>query len=225
MTDAPLPTHALGGTETHLELVRPRGLYERRCKRALDLSLGLVLSIAALPIVLLVALGVRRRLGAGVFYSQQRVGLDGEPFTIWKFRTMQPDRRQAQQTFNDIDRRKSHKVENDPRHTRFGRLLRKLSLDELPQLWNVLKGDMSLVGPRPEIESVAIERGYLDHPRHSVRPGMTGPYQTSDLRLGGDLRDGLDADAEYVENITLRGDLLYLLRTVTTMAQGSSQAP
>ena len=223
MTDAPLPSPAVAaGNEPQLRLVRARGVYERRCKRLFDVVVGAGLAAIALPIVLIVALAVRVKLGSGVFYSQERIGRNGAVFTIWKFRTMRPDRRHRQDTIEN-DRRMQHKADDDPRHTRLGRLLRKLSLDELPQLWNVLRGDMSLVGPRPEIRSVAEARGYVDHVRHEVRPGMTGPFQTSDLRLSGDLRDGLTVDAEYVQNITFRQDLVYLGKTVTTMLGGSSQ--
>jgi lipopolysaccharide/colanic/teichoic acid biosynthesis glycosyltransferase len=223
MTDAPLPSSAFAAsTEPQLRLVRARGVYERRFKRLFDLVGVIALSSIALPILLAVALLVRLKLGSGVFYSQERIGRNGEVFTIWKFRTMRPDRRLRQDTIAE-DRRQQHKADHDPRHTRLGRLLRKLSLDELPQLWNVLRGDMSLVGPRPEIRSVAEARGYVDHIRHEVRPGMTGPFQTSDLRLSGDLRDGLEADAEYVQSISFRQDVVYLLKTVTTMLGGSSQ--
>ncbi|NNC78877.1 MAG: sugar transferase, partial [Acidimicrobiales bacterium] len=106
-------------------------------------------------------------------------------------------------------------------HTTVGRILRKLSLDELPQLWNVIRGEMSLVGPRPEIPSVAESRGYLDHVRHTVRPGITGPYQVSELRYAGDLRDGLDLDEEYANNVTFHGDCAYILRTFVALGRGS----
>ena len=109
------------------------------------------------------------------------------------------------------------KIADDPRVTRVGRFLRRTSIDELPQLINVLRGEMSLVGPRPEVYSIALERGYVDHPRHEVRPGITGPYQTSDLRLNGDLRDGLHIDSDYVEKLSFRDDVRYLVRTIGTL--------
>lgn len=203
---------------------RPLGFYPNVGKRLFDFVGGLILLGLILPAIVAIALAVRLRLGPGVFYSQQRVGRDGRSFTIWKFRTMLPDRRLQSASDAVIhDRRKSHKDIDDPRHTRLGRLLRRFSLDELPQLWNVIRGDMSLVGPRPEIREVAQERGYLDHVRHHVRPGMTGPYQTSDLRLNGDLRDGLEVDAEYVDSVSLAGDLKYIVRTVSTMLRGSAR--
>ncbi len=181
--------------------------------------------MAAAPLAAAIAAAVRVGLGKPVLYEQQRVGENGELFTIYKFRTMRPDRRQTVIDLPDgHDRRNGHKRDDDPRHTGLGRRLRQLSLDELPQIINVLRGEMSLVGPRPEMPEIAEERGYLNHIRHQVKPGMTGPYQTSDLRLNGDLRDGLHLDAEYVFNVSLRNDVHYLLRTVKvllTRASGS----
>lgn len=206
-----------------LQIVRDRSLYERRFKRPIDVVGALIVLIIASPIIVGIALLIRWRLGKGVLYTQQRVGAGQEPFTIYKFRTMRPDRRQRQIDLTDTqDRRSMHKRLDDPRHTRLGRLLRRLSLDELPQLLNVLRGDMSLVGPRPEIFEVARDRGYLDHPRHEVKPGMTGPYQVSDLRLNGDLLDGLEVDAEYVNTLTAKNDLRYVAKTVGVLLGGAS---
>jgi len=201
-----------------LRIVRDRSRYERRFKRPLDVVVGGVALVGALPVMGLIAVAVRAGLGKGVLYSQQRAGAGGAPFTIYKFRTMRPDRRQRELEFpEESDRRgdMNHKDDDDPRHTGLGRILRRLSLDELPQLLNVMRGEMSLVGPRPEMIDVARQRGYLNHVRHDVKPGMTGPYQTSLLRLNGDLRDGLDLDEQYVNNLTLRNDLRYLLKTFT----------
>jgi lipopolysaccharide/colanic/teichoic acid biosynthesis glycosyltransferase len=179
--------------------------------------------VITLPISLLLALTIRVWLGKGVLYTQRRIGAHGKPFTILKFRTMRADRRRSENTEqNGQDRRSTHKGQHDPRHTELGRMLRKLSLDELPQLINVLRGEMSLVGPRPELVSIASSRGYVDHIRHEVRPGMTGPYQVSDLRLNGDLRDGLEVDEEYVNDLTFANDVRYLLRTVKVMIGSTS---
>lgn len=206
-----------------LRVLRYRSAYERRLKRPLDLVGAIVVLVLVSPLFIAIAAMIRIKLGKGIFYTQQRVGAGREPFTIYKFRTMRHDRRREQvEVPTTEDRRSSHKADHDPRHTGVGRLLRRFSLDELPQLINVIRGEMSLVGPRPEVYSVATERGYLHHPRHEVKPGMTGPYQVSDLRLSGDLRDGLDVDAQYVQSITLRKDLGYLLRTVTVMLWGAS---
>ena len=210
-----------------LRIVRDRSLYERRFKRPLDIVATSALLVVTLPISLSLAVAVRAGLGNGIFYRQDRIGLGGEPFTILKFRTMRHDRRRSEVGELSMapvqqDRRSEHKGDDDPRHTGLGRLLRRLSLDELPQLLNVLRGEMSLVGPRPELIGVASARGYKDHVRHDVRPGMTGPYQVSELRLNGDLRDGLELDEEYVNNLSFRNDLRYLVRTIGVMLGGSS---
>jgi lipopolysaccharide/colanic/teichoic acid biosynthesis glycosyltransferase len=206
-----------------IRVVREQSLYERRFKRPFDMVFGSLLLVISAPAFLGVALAVRFGLGKSVLYSQERISVGGTPFTIYKFRTMRPDRRHREIGLtDDTDRRNTHKDDNDPRHTGFGRLLRRLSLDELPQLINVLRGEMSLVGPRPELVGVARERGYLCHPRHDVRPGMTGPYQVSDLRYNGDLRDGLELDVDYVNSLTFRNDMRYLAKTVTVMLSGSS---
>ena len=206
-----------------LRVVRERSRYERRFKRPLDVAVGVVILLVMLPISLGIGIAIRVGLGKGIIYSQRRVGLDGAPFVIWKFRTMRPDRRQVEEALPlEEDRRADHKVVEDPRHTGLGRLLRKLSLDELPQLVNVIRGDMSLVGPRPELVDVARKRGYLHHIRHDVRPGMTGPYQVSDLRMNGDLRDGLEMDEQYVNGLRFNSDLRYLAKTIVVMLNRSS---
>ena len=206
-----------------LRTVRKCSRYERRVKRRLDLVAGALVFLVMLPVSLGIAFTIRAGLGKGILYSQRRVGLDGAPFVIWKFRTMRADRRQSEGVLPiEQDRRESHKVLEDPRHTGLGRLLRKLSLDELPQLVNVIRGDMSLVGPRPELVGVARERGYLHHIRHEVRPGMTGPYQVSKLRMNGDLRDGLELDEQYVNELSFGNDLRYLVKTVGVLLNRSS---
>ncbi len=208
------PTRA--AIEDQSRAVTSATLYERHVKRALDLVVSASLLLLLIPAVVAIALAIRVGVGRGVLYTQKRVGRSGRTFTIVKFRTMHHDRRSAAVGV-EVDRRAAHKVDHDPRHTRVGRALRRLSLDELPQLWNVLRGDMSLVGPRPEIYDVAVARGLVNHVRHSVRPGMTGPYQVSSLRLNGDLRDGLHLDEQYVQRITFLGDFRYLIRTVGLM--------
>jgi lipopolysaccharide/colanic/teichoic acid biosynthesis glycosyltransferase len=124
------------------------------------------------------------------------------------------------ESFDGIDRRLFHKSCDDPRHTSVGMFLRRYSLDELPQLVNVLKGDMSLVGPRPELVSIA-SPDFLRHVRHSERPGMTGLFQLSPLRSIGAIPAGLDLDDDYVRSVSLRRDLGILGRTITTVVRGT----
>lgn len=206
-------------SESGISVIPTKSFYQRRIKRIVDVVVGSVAAFALAPVAGVIAIAVRVGLGKPVLYEQERVGEDGEMFTIYKFRTMRPDRRQRTDDIPvDIDRRLQHKRNDDPRHTGLGRRLRSTSLDELPQLLNVLRGEMSLVGPRPEILEVAKAGDYLDHVRHQVKPGMTGPYQTSSLRLRGDLSDGLHLDADYVFNMSFRRDVQHLIATAKLLA-------
>jgi lipopolysaccharide/colanic/teichoic acid biosynthesis glycosyltransferase len=202
--------------EDLVALRRRRRVYRQVVKPTVDRLAAACLLILLSPLIAAVAVGVRMRLGRGVVFRQRRIGLDGAEFTIYKFRTMAPDRRvdlDVDDGFDGSDRRKTHKSDDDPRHTSFGRLMRKYSLDELPQLANVLQGDMSLVGPRPELVDVAVKTGIVDHPRHLVRPGLTGPWQISPAR-GELIVNGLDLDLEYVATCGPLTDLRLLALTV-----------
>lgn len=191
--------------------------YRHYGKRVLDVTLASAGLVALAPVMGGIALAIRVTLGSPVLYRQRRVGLNGEPFEMIKFRTMRHDRRQGQRAYEGPERRRTHKSDADPRHTPLGRLLRRTSLDELPQLYNVLRGDMSLVGPRPEVWEVAHSNGIVDHVRHSVRPGVTGLWQVSPLRNRAVISDGLELDARYAGSVTLRGDLRVLRATVPVL--------
>src|SRR4051794_6076492 len=141
----------------------PATTYVRRLKPAFDRIVGAVLLLMVLPTLLVVALAVRLLLGPGVIFRQQRVGEGGRTFSVLKFRTMRPDRRTQRVEWDGVDRRRTHKASDDPRHTAFGRFLRKWSLDELPQLVNVVRGEMSLVGPRPELVGVVARYEPREH--------------------------------------------------------------
>ena len=151
-----------------------------------------------------------------VFFLQERIGQDGKPFTIYKFRSMRPD---AEEIIGH-----SWATKDDPRRTKVGAFLRKWSLDELPQLLNVLKGDMSLVGPRPEMSgliqdfSKSIPR-YLE--RHEVKSGMTGWAQINGLRGNTSLEERIKYDLYYIENWSLIFDIKILLKTIWTIGKGS----
>jgi lipopolysaccharide/colanic/teichoic acid biosynthesis glycosyltransferase len=188
--------------------------YQRWLKPGLDGLAGGVLLLLALPLMGLVALVVWVNMGQPVIIRQRRVGHGGGIFSMYKFRTMEPDRRQRRQDFSGPERRLNHKSPEDPRMTRVGRVLRTWSLDELPQLWNVVRGEMSLVGPRPELEEV-VERHYQpwQHRRHQVKPGLTGLWQISE-RNNGPMHEHTEVDLAYLEQISLRTDLEILLRTV-----------
>ena len=193
--------------------LRPRTRYELYVKPVMDRSAGFVLAIVALPILLGIAAAVRIKLGKGVIYKQRRVGRGGAVFTMYKFRTMAPDRRQAVRPYAGTDRRVCHKRDDDPRHTPFGLFLRCSSLDELPQLWNVIRGEMSLVGPRPELPHIVERYEPWQHERHQVKPGITGFWQLSG-RAGGLAYEGVELDIDYLRALSFSTDVGVLLRTV-----------
>ena len=197
----------------------PTSMYAAVLKPTLDRVLAAMLLVLLIPLFATLAIVVRIALGPGVLYRQQRVGKGGRPFTIVKFRTMAGDRRLGGPAGTDRlpsgqDRRHCHKRVDDPRHHPTGRRLRALRLDELPQLWNVVRGEMSLVGPRPELLSVVRMYEPWQHRRHEVRPGLTGLWQVSDT--GNQLMHSVAAssiDLAYVERISLRTDIGILIRT------------
>ncbi len=199
-------------------------LYRKFGKAGIDRLAGLALLVALSPVMAVIALAVRLRLGPGVLYLQERVGLRGDRFVIYKFRTMAPDRRKGDGPYSVPDRRIRHKTVDDPRHTALGRFLRKHSLDELPQLWNVVKGDMSIVGPRPELPAVVACYEQWQHARHRVKPGLTGLWQVSARNCGdGSLMfEHTDIDLEYVDRISLRTDLRIMRYTVIVLADFDS---
>ena len=208
----PLPDVARGGYVAGA-VPRSRTRYERYAKAVLDRCAGLVLAVVAVPLFAAVAAAIRIKLGKGVIYKQRRVGRNGASFTMYKFRTMAPDRRKADRPFTGTDRRVCHKRDDDPRHTPLGRFLRGSSLDELPQLWNVIRGDMSLVGPRPELPHIVDRYEPWQHERHQVKPGITGFWQLSG-RAGGLAYEGVELDIDYLRALSFRTDLGVLLRTV-----------
>ena len=189
--------------------------YGRWFKRPCDVVLSLLAIIVLLPVLLLIAASIPLLLGpGGIIYRQERVGRHGKPFTIYKFRSMLRDRRKAQDpSYRGPERRVNHKSADDPRHRPYGRFLRASSLDELPQLFNILRGEMSLVGPRPELTSVAMKEGFAHHPRHLTRPGLTGPFQVSPLRSMNRISAGLHLDVDYVVDVRFAGDMRILAKT------------
>jgi lipopolysaccharide/colanic/teichoic acid biosynthesis glycosyltransferase len=168
------------------------------------------------PLLLAITIAVWLTMGSPVLIVQQRVGLRGRVFELWKFRTMAPDRRVGNVMWIGPDRRRTHKSSEDPRITSFGRFLRATRLDELPQFANVVKGDLSLVGPRPELVNVVAEYEPWQHRRHAVKPGLTGLWQVSDNGRAL-LRDCTQMELAYLDRISLREDVAIILRTVPAM--------
>ena len=189
-----------------------QGAYVRIWKPGIDRMLVMILILLCAPSMVLIAVIIRITLGRGVFYRQSRVGQHGRPFKVLKFRTMLPDRRRAQVPISFPDRRCTHKAKNDPRHTSIGRFLRRWSLDELPQLFNVVRGQMSLIGPRPELPFVVARYQPWQHVRHDVKPGMTGLWQV--VARGVDpMEKRIDLDIYYVQSLSPILDLKILMAT------------
>jgi exopolysaccharide biosynthesis polyprenyl glycosylphosphotransferase len=185
-------------------------------KRCVDVVVSAAGIVVLAPVMLVIAVAVRFGSRGPALFRQVRAGRDGKPFKILKFRTMCHDaeERISEVISPDELAEPMFKLREDPRVTKFGRFLRRTSLDELPQLFNVLRGDMSLVGPRPE-ELWLVERyGETQRFRLQMRPGLTGPMQ---VHGRGDLnfQERLAVEREYVENYSIRKDLKILLRTVS----------
>jgi lipopolysaccharide/colanic/teichoic acid biosynthesis glycosyltransferase len=196
-------------------------VYQRRVKPVIDVAFSLLLLVTLLPVMAVVALAIRVRLGKGVLFRQRRVGAGGEEFVIYKFRTMAHDRRRQDLAFVGSDRRRTHKDPNDPRHTTLGRFLRKTSLDELPQLLNVVRQDMSLVGPRPELPAIVASYQPWQHQRHAVKPGITGPWQVSPFREHP-IAEAIALDLSYVEAVSFTHDVGVLLKTLPAVLRRRS---
>ena len=188
------------------------------CKPVIDRLLAGILLLVFLPGLLICMLSVRLTSGPNVIYRQARVGKDGRVFTMYKLRTMLPDRRRWQMPYEGPDRRGTHKSDDDPRMTSVGRFLRRSSFDELPQLWNVLRGDMSLVGPRPELVHIVEREQMWLHPRHWVQPGLTGLWQISEHRNEAMYRH-LEFDLNYIGTCGFATDVRILARTMVAMVR------
>ncbi len=190
-------------------------------KRAMDVAISSATLVLLSPVILASALLILLDTGRPVLFRQRRAGKDGEPFTVLKFRTMVQGAEEQLGELVDLERldEPAFKIADDPRVTRAGRVLRRFSLDELPQLINVLRGEMSLVGPRPEEEAVVALYDERQRIRLAVKPGMTGPMQVYGR---GELtfEERLAMERDYLDNISVAGDLAILLRTPAAILRG-----
>ncbi len=181
---------------------KPYGFYEKHIKRPLDFFLATGAVIALSPVLGFTVLMVKMKLGSPVFFVQERPGKDEKPFKLYKFRTMT----------NEIDK-KGNLLPDAQRLTKFGATLRSTSLDELPELFNIIKGDMAIVGPRPLLVQYLPYYTDIEKHRHDVRPGLTGLAQVNGRNLvKWDQR--LAYDVQYVNQITFMGDAKIVLQTV-----------
>jgi exopolysaccharide biosynthesis polyprenyl glycosylphosphotransferase len=190
-------------------------------KRVMDVLVSGLLLVLLSPLLLAISILILLDTGRPVLFRQRRVGRDGEPFTMVKFRTMVVDAEERLGELVDLEKldQPAFKIPNDPRVTRTGRWLRRTSLDELPQLFNVLGGSMSLVGPRPEEESVVALYDERQRQRLAIKPGVTGPMQVygrSDLTF----EERLAMERDYLDNLSLLTDMAILLRTPRAIVRG-----
>jgi exopolysaccharide biosynthesis polyprenyl glycosylphosphotransferase len=192
-------------------------------KRTTDLVLTAIALIFCIPLIVIIGIAIKLDSRGPVFFRQRRVGLGGREFTMWKFRSM---RNEAERRHEDVAHLNHYadarlfKLQADPRITRVGRWLRRFSLDELPQLFNVVAGDMSLVGPRPPLPSEVKRYEQQHFVRLSVVPGMTGPWQVGGRNLITDFEEVVRLERDYIERWSFRLDLQIMFRTIGVMISG-----
>jgi exopolysaccharide biosynthesis polyprenyl glycosylphosphotransferase len=192
-------------------------------KRATDLVLASAGLVTGAPLMLLIALCIKLESRGAVFFRQRRVGLGGREFLMWKFRSMYHEaetRMPELAHLNAYEDARLFKLRHDPRITRVGAFLRRFSLDELPQLANVIAGDMSLVGPRPPLPAEVRRYERRHYIRLSVVPGLTGPWQVNGRNLITDFEEIVRLEREYIESWSLRSDLEIIFRTVGVVLSG-----
>uniref|UniRef100_UPI00189E69EF sugar transferase n=1 Tax=Longibaculum muris TaxID=1796628 RepID=UPI00189E69EF len=177
-------------------------MYRKYIKRMLDFLLSLMAIIILSPVLIVVAILVRTKLGSPVIFKQKRPGLNEKIFTLYKFRTMTDERDE-----------KGNLLPDDIRLTRFGKLLRSTSLDELPELFNILKGDMTIVGPRPQLVRDMVFMTDTQRKRHSVRQGLTGLAQING-RNNLSWEEKINYDLKYIQNITFLNDIRIIIKTI-----------
>ncbi len=195
--------------------------WQSAVKRLVDIMVSAVLLVLAAPLMAIIALAVRLDSPGPVLFRQPRVGKDGRLFTMYKFRSMVPD---AEARLQELLKARGWeqpplKIPDDPRVTRVGRLLRRFSLDELPQLWNVLRGDMSLVGPRPEEPRIVQGYNAWQRKRLLVKPGLTGPMQVNG-RADLPLDDRVRLEIDHIQHYSLWEDLKIMAKTVPAIFSG-----
>lgn len=225
MTDILLTPPA---TERHLtsidhQLLGPAPARAALAKRTLDVVIAAVLLLLLLPVLLVVLAAVRLESSGPVIFRQKRVGRDGRSFCMYKIRSMRADAVHGTPVSADDPHNFAGKLSGDPRVTRVGRIIRKRSIDELPQLWNVVKGEMSLVGPRPALPQEVEVYDARARRRLQVLPGVTGPWQVSG-RCHVTFAEMIDMDLAYASDRTLVRDLVILAKTPFAALAGRGAA-
>ncbi len=205
----------------HHEKIPTRKL---RLKRALDVAISVAGLLLATPFLLLIALFIKADSPGSILYIAPRAGRKGKPFRCYKFRTMVENADDLKESLRTRNQRFGpfFKIALDPRVTRIGRFLRRYSMDELPQLWNVLRGEMSLVGPRPHPLDDVSAYALADLPRLDVLPGITGLWQVT-ARQDPSFEIGMNLDIDYIRRWSLKMDLIILLKTAGAVLRGSGE--
>lgn len=213
----------LAGTPLLVFRTAPEFSLQIFAKQLFDYAVSLILLLCLLPVFILISLAIKISSPGPVFFTQMRNGLNGQPFRMYKFRSMINNAEMCKHELERLNEMSGpvFKVTNDPRVTKIGRFLRKTSLDELPQLFNVLKGEMSLVGPRPlPIEETKHFDDISHRRRLSVRPGLTCLWQISGRNNVTDFKEWVKLDLEYIDNWSFWGDIKILFKTIPVVFRG-----
>jgi exopolysaccharide biosynthesis polyprenyl glycosylphosphotransferase len=194
----------------------------RAVKRTLDITVAFTALLSLSPLLLLVMALIKQEDGGPIFFSQKRVGEQGRPFSMWKFRSMVRNAEAIKQqllTENEMQGGITFKMKNDPRITRVGRWIRKFSVDELPQIWNVFVGEMSVVGPRPPVPAEVAQYSPEDRQRLLAKPGLTCFWQVGG-RSKIDFEGQVRLDLAYIRSQSLWVDIKVLLKTIPAVLMG-----
>ena len=188
-------------------------------KRTTDVTLSSLALIVLMPLILCIGLIIKLDSKGSVFYKQKRIGKNGKYFMIYKFRTMVSDASNLKKYFSEEqmkEYRENYKVKDDPRITKIGKILRKTSLDELPQLINIIKGDLAIIGPRPVVDNEIDKYGIYKDKFLSVTPGLTGNWAANG-RSCTSYDERMKLELEYVDNISLKMDMQVFFKTIITV--------
>jgi exopolysaccharide biosynthesis polyprenyl glycosylphosphotransferase len=228
LVDMPAPpqarhhAEALGSGLYLMSLERtPQNVAPQMVKRVIDIAISLAGMVVCALVYLMFAPAIALSSPGPVIFRQTRVGRNGRMFTLYKFRTMRSEAEREKSALLEANRMRGHafKIVDDPRLTRIGKFLRRPYLDELPQFWNVLKGDMSLVGPRPPLPEEVGHYARYHRRRLSVRPGLTGPWQATGNTMVADFEEVVRMEGDYIDQWSLWSDVQLILRTCITVTR------
>ena len=199
--------------------------FQFRTKNFVSISIAFILLIMLLPLMILISLIIKITSKGPILFSQKRVGINGKIFNIYKFRTMIIDAEKLKHKLmkhNEADG-PVFKIKNDPRMTKFGKFLRKTGLDELPQFFNILMGDMDIVGPRPPLESEVVKYEDWQMKRLSVKPGVTCLWQVSPNRHKISFDEWVKMDLDYINNWSFKLEFMLMFKTIFVLIRSDGQ--